>query len=792
MYFDLQPNTILPFSDNAYTENGYDNMLKFSKLAWKLFSAATIVTVAILTALVIHVEANLPSVDMLRDVQLQVPLKIYSADGKLIAEYGEKRRTPLTLEQIPQKLKDAVIATEDRRFYKHPGVDIRGLMRAVVNLVSKGTKEQGGSTITMQVARNFFLTRNKTYTRKLNEILLALKIEQELSKDEILELYLNKIYFGKRAYGVAAAAEVYYGTTVQNLTLAQMAMLAGLPQAPSAINPLNSPESAIKRRKHVLDRMLTYALISQAEYDEAIQQPINTTYHGRPIELSAPFVAEMARQSIIEMYGEDVYAKGYQIITTIDSKLQTAANNALNRAVIEYDQRHGYRGPIKRLSNNSNYIAELQDIPKINTLLPAVVTDVQEKSVTAILKNGLHITINWEGLTWVKANANSAADILNTGDVIYVLPKANNEWLLTQVPQVEAALVALDPNNGAILSLIGGFDYEKSSFNRATQASRQPGSAFKPFIYAAALEHNFTTATIMNDAPLMQDDPNNDDWRPQNYSKEFYGPTRLRTALTHSRNLVSIRLLQALGIDKAIEIVSKFGIDPKTLPHGLSLALGTNLISPLDLTAAYSVFPNNGYTVKPFFIVQILDSQNNVVYTAPTTNINNLPEETPRAITAQTAYLITSMLQDVIKDGSGRKALRIGRNDLAGKTGTTNDYVDGWFAGYNKDLVATTWLGFDEPRSLREYAASIALPMWTYFMEQALKGKPEHMQEQPPGLIAVRIDPTTGLLARAEQKDAITEWFTEQTAPKTVAKNHIQNSNNDTPTNNLIESDDLF
>lgn len=742
--------------------------------------------------MVIHVEANLPSVDMLRDVQLQVPLKVYSADGKLIAEYGEKRRTPLTLAQVPQKFKDAVIATEDRRFYKHPGVDIRGLLRAVVNLASKGTKEQGGSTITMQVARNFFLTRNKTYTRKLNEILLALKIEQELTKDEILELYLNKIYFGKRAYGIAAAAEVYYGTTVNNLTLAQMAMLAGLPQAPSAINPLNSPESAVKRRKHVLDRMLTYNLISRAEYDEAILQPITTTYHGRPIELHAPFVAEMARQHIIEMYGEDVYAKGYQIVTTIDSKLQIAANNALTRAVLEYDQRHGYRGPSKHLRENSNYIAELQDIPKINTLLPAVVVDLQEKAVTALLKDGVKVTINWDGLAWAKANANSAAEILTVGDIIYVLPRANNEWLLTQVPQIEAALVAMNANNGAILSLIGGFDYEKSSFNRATQASRQPGSAFKPFIYAAALENNFTTATIMNDAPFMQDDPTNEDWRPQNHTREFYGPTRLRTALTHSRNLVSIRLLQALGIDKAIEIISRVGIDPKTLPHGLSLALGTNHISPLDLTAAYSVFPNSGYTVKPYFITQILDSQNNVVYKVPTADVENIYADAPRAITAQTAYLITSMLQDVIKDGSGRKALKIGRNDLAGKTGTTNDHVDGWFAGYNRDLVATTWIGFDEPKSLKEYASSTALPMWTYFMEQALKGKPESIQAQPPGLVSVRIDPTTGLLARSEQADAISELFTETTAPRTIAQGTTRTDATGKPQNNLTEADDLF
>lgn len=765
-------------------------MVKISKLVWRLFFAGAIFTISAITFLVIHLEGNLPPVDMLRDVQLQVPLKIYSADGKLLAEYGEKRRTPLNLEQIPQKLKDAVLATEDHRFYKHPGVDIRGLMRAAVNLISKGTKEQGGSTITMQVARNFFLSRTKTYTRKLNEILLALKIEQELSKDEILELYLNKIYFGKRAYGVAAAAEVYYGTTVDKLSLAQMAMLAGLPQAPSAINPLNSPESAIKRRTHVLDRMLNYELITKAEYDEAVKQPINTTYHGRPIELHAPFVAEMARQYVIDMYGEDAYARGYQVITTIDSRMQGAANNALTRGVLEYDQRHGYRGPIKRLNANSNFLSELQDIPRVNILQPAAITEVHERSAAAILRNGLKVTINWNGLAWVRPHAHTANEIVHVGDVIYLIHQSNQEWLLTQIPQVEAALVALNPNTGAIASLVGGFDYERNSFNRVTQASRQPGSSFKSFIYAAALENGFTPASMINDAPIMQDDPSADEWRPQNYTKEFYGPTRLRTALIYTRNLVSIRVLQALGINKAIDSLINMGFDPGSLPRGLSLALGTNHISPLNLAASYAIFPNNGYRPTPYYITKILDSQNNVLYEANPTIISELDPATPRAISPQTAYLMTSMLQDVIKDGSGRLALQMGRKDLAGKTGTTNDYMDGWFAGYNRDLVVTTWMGYDEPKSLKEYSRTTALPIWVYFMDQALRGKPENMQPEPPGLISVRIDPATGLLARADQTDAIFETFTESTVPTTTAKSVV--SSNEQNTNNLIESDDLF
>lgn len=765
-------------------------MIELSKFAWRLLFATIVIIVAAITAVVIHIEANLPPVEVLKDVRLQVPLKIYSADGKLIAEYGEKRRTPLTLDQIPQKLKAAIIATEDHRFYKHPGVDIRGLMRAVVNLVSKGTKEQGGSTITMQVARNFFLTRNKTFSRKLNEILLALKIEQELTKDEILELYLNKIYFGKRAYGVAAAAEVYYGTTVDKLTLAQMAMLAGLPQAPSAINPLNSPESALKRRTHVLDRMLAYKVITKTEYDAANNESINTVYHGRPVELFAPFVAEMVRQHVVETYGEDAYAQGYQIITTIDSKLQHSANNALTKAILEYEQRHGYRGPIKRLPAGSNYLTELQDVPKVNMLFPAAVLEVQEKNCQIILKDGFRVTITLDSMLWAKPEAQSAHEILEVGDVIYVI-RENGQWSLTQVPAIEGALISINPNNGALLSLVGGFDYEKSSFNRATQASRQPGSSFKPFIYAAALENDFTAASIMNDAPVVHDDPTNDEWRPKNYTHKFYGPTRLRIGLTHSRNLVSIRLLQALGINNAINVLTKMGFDPNSLPRGLSLALGTNQISPLASAAAYSIFANGGYKIEPYFIAQIIDSQNNIIFENEPIDVTQQPEALPLVIKPQTAYLITGMLQDVVRFGSGKKVAQLGRKDLAGKTGTTQDYVDGWFAGYNRDLVAVAWMGFDEPKSVKEYAYKTALPMWMYFMEQALKGKPENVLAQPQGLVTVRIDPITGMLARPGQENAIEETFTQETQPKQVAKAQT-NSGSDDESDHLLEADNLF
>ncbi len=768
-------------------------MLKISKLSWgKIIPATMLAGVIILVALIAYLEANLPSIEVLKDAQLQEPLKIFAADGKLLAEYGEKRRTSLKLEQVPKQLINAILATEDRRFYQHPGVDIRGILRAVVNLVAKGTKEQGGSTITMQVARNFFLTRNKTYSRKLNEILLALKIEQELTKDEILELYLNKIYFGKRAYGVAAAAEVYYGTTVDKLTLAQMAMLAGLPQAPSAINPLISPENAYKRRAHVLERMRVYELITNSEYADAMHQPIATIYHGRPIEIRAPYVAEMVRQKIVELYGENAYDSGLQVTTTIDSKMQIAANQALTRAILEYDQRHGYRGHVKKLRSGSDYLNEIKDIPTVNALIPAAVTAIYDENIQVLLKNGTHVNVSWKGMAWISASASRPADIVDIGNVIYVIKQESNDWTISQVPEVEGAMVANDNNTGAILALVGGFDYEKSSFNRATQASRQPGSSFKPFIYAAALENGFTAASLFNDAPVMNDDPSGDEWRPQNHTKEFNGPTRLRVGLTQSMNLVSIRLLQALGVKKAIDFISNLGINSGSLTKGLSLALGTNHLAPIELSAGFSSFANGGYKLESYFISKIVDSQGNLIYTAsPPVVCIECDNQAPRVMTAETAYLVTSILQDVIKYGTGKKALQLGRTDLAGKTGTTNNQVDGWYAGYNRDIVATAWMGFDEPKSLKEYAGSTALPMWVYFMDKALRGKTNNILAQPPGLVNVRIDPVTGLLARPDQNDAIFELFTENTVPKSTALARSTNSGS-TADNSLLETDTIF
>jgi len=682
--------------------------MAISKIYYKILINVTLITAFILSAIVVSIDTKLPAVAILKDVKLQVPLRIYSIDKKLIAEYGDKRCTPVSLAQIPENLINAVIATEDHRFFQHPGVDIHGLIRAAVSLMTTGTKDQGGSTITMQVARNFFLTRKKTYLRKVNEILLALKIEKELSKQEILELYLNKIYFGKHAYGIAAAAEVYYGVRVEQLSLGQMAMLAGLPQAPSTINPINSPQAALKRRSHVLDSMLAHQYIDAKQYAEANLEPIETSYHGKAIELDAPYIAEMVRQELVDRFGEEIYDRGYEVITTVNSNMQVAANSALTRALLEYDERH---------NGNKSLINEDDDEESEN----------EQTSTNETLK-------------------------------------------VTKIPEIEGALVAMNPHNGAILSLVGGFSFQKSSFNRATQAERQPGSNFKPFIYGAALENGFTAATILNDAPIVQEGSTFvDDWRPQNSTKKFYGPTSLRTGIIKSRNLVSIRLLQALGVDKAVNFIEKCGFSSQKLPKTLSLALGSNLVTPLELASGFSVFSNGGFKINPYFIDSIYDYQGNVLF-------NITPPEKIPAITPQTAYLITSMLQEAITNGTGKKAMQLGRKDLAGKTGTTNDHLDAWYSGYTHDLVVTTWVGFDEPKSIGEYAVNTALPMWMYFMEKALHNVPEILPTQPSGLITVKIDPATGLLARPDQKNSIYEIFTADTVPTEISPNAITDS----------------
>lgn len=746
--------------------------------------------------LIVFLEQQLPSVEALKEIKLQVPLRVYSADKLLIAEYGEQRRIPVTLEQVPQSLIDAVLATEDRRFYQHPGVDLRGLLRASMNLlVSGGERSQGGSTITMQVARNFFLTREKSFIRKINEILLAIKIERELTKDEILTLYLNKVFFGKRAYGVAAAAEVYYGKKLDQLTLAEMAMIAGLPQAPSAINPISNPTAAYGRRKHVLENMYEYGFITEAQFKEAMDAPIKARYHGVDIAVWAPYVGDMVLKELLAYLGEDVYTSGYEVYTTVDSRLQKAANNALQQGLLNYSERHGYRGPEQSWEpiDPSNKVSmerwekSLNTITSINDLRPAAVLSVSKDSVKALLGDGQVITINWNNMKWARrAEQQSASQMLKPGAVIRAR-KTTNGWRLAQVPKIQGAIVALDPNNGSLLALSGGFSYELSKFNRAVQAERQPGSSFKPFIYGAAIENGFSAATVVNDAPVVKQDYSVGWWRPQNDTRQFYGPTRLREGLTKSRNLVSIRLLEMVGINKTVDFITKFGFSKEQLPHSLSLALGSLVATPMQMTNAFAVFANGGFAVTPHYVEYITDNNGKEIFKAEAkracpecaanadgvTTFNE--NEAPRAISADTSYIMTSIMQDVVSKGTARRAMELGRKDIAGKTGTSNDQRDTWFVGYNSDIVATVWSGFDQDSlSTGEYGSNLALPIWVDFMKVALKEKPEHTLPRPADIETALIDPNTGLLARPGQP-GIKEIFAPGTVPSQTASSASDN-----------------
>ena len=770
-----------------------------------------------------YLEPKLPSAESLRDVRMQVPLRVYTRDEKIFAEFGEKRRTPLRRDEIPERLVQAFLAGEDDRFYEHPGVDWQGLTRAVLHLVRTGRKGPGGSTITMQVARNFFLGREKTYIRKLNEILLAVKIEREFTKDEILELYVNKIFLGQRAYGVGAAAQIYYGRPVAELNLAQIATIAGLPKAPSRFNPIVNPEQAVERRSYVLRRMLELGYIDQDEHDEARTAPVTAGHHGLAIEVEAPYVAEMVRAQMEATYGTDVYTGGYKVYTTVDSRLQQAANAALRRALMEYDARHGYRGSERHVEFGARAPSPeevLANVPTLGGLTPAVVTSVDDQVVTAYARSAGPVEIAFESMAWARPYINensqgeepkSATAVVKVGDVIRVQP-GEEGWGFAQIPEVEGAIVSLDPNDGAIVALSGGFDFYRSKFNRATQAERQPGSSFKPFIYSAALEHGYTAASIINDAPVVFEDSSlKSEWRPENYSGKFFGPTRLRTALYKSRNLVSIRLLREIGIDYALGHIAKFGFDAERLPRSLSLALGSGELTPLQVASGYSVLANGGYAVAPYFIDRVLDRDGAILSAADPrvvcrdceeeestaepvspatagaesetqpveaavagtqTVVPATPRRAPRVIDARNAWLMYSLMRDVIRRGTGRKARVLERDDLAGKTGTTNNQHDAWFSGFNADIVATAWVGFDEFRPLgrRETGGRAALPMWIAFMREALQGTLESSPEPPAGIVTVRIDPATGDLASVSNSDAVFESFRKEHAPSRLVQ----------------------
>lgn len=756
---------------------------------WALLSLSFLLIVCA-SLIYLYLASQLPNVDSLKAVKLQVPLRIYTQDGLLIQEYGEKKRIPLNYEEIPKALIQAVLATEDQRFFEHPGVDILGLARATVSMIQTGSKSQGGSTITMQVARNFFLYRKKTFLRKFNEIMLAIKIDRELSKEKILELYLNKIYLGNRAYGVGAAAQFYYGKPLNELSLAQLAMIAGLPQAPSTQNPIANPIAALKRRDHVLERMWEGKYITKEQYTQAIQEPMTEKSHGATIQVKAPYVAEMIRQSLYDNFGPNAYSKGYKVYTTIQGQSQIAANQAVEENLLAYGRRHGYRGPVAHLDMKS-YASEdalrgmLVKYPVVNDLEPALILSLKGKEAQAQTREDI-ITIPWEGLAWAKPALkkgfvgrapSNASQVLAVGDVVYVRQR-NNQWELTQIPDVESALVAINPHNGAIKALVGGFNFEKSKFNRATQSGRQPGSTFKPFIYAAALNHGYSLATLVNDAPIVIDDPSQTHlWRPHNHNLKFNGPTRLKEALIYSRNLVSIRVLDDIGIDYAVDFLSHFGFRKENLPHSLSLALGSLSISPLELTSAYAVFANGGYKIEPYIIYKITDNDGNVLLQAKPSTVCNPSLEScdpdsksieslaPRVLPEDIAFLMNSALQGVVQRGTGKAARVLNRKDIAGKTGTTNDQVDAWFSGYTPNLVATAWIGFDTPHPLHEYAAGLALPMWIDFMKNALTGLPEQGLKQPDNVVAVPINPQTGQQTPPDFPNAVMEYFRQNEIP---------------------------
>lgn len=749
---------------------------------------------------------GLPDIKDLKEVKFEVPLRIYTSDGLLISEYGEKRRVPVDISRVPQKLIDAFVSVEDDRFFEHPGVDYQGLLRAFIQLVKTGKKGQGGSTITMQVARNFYLSREKTYSRKLNEILLALKIESKLSKMEILELYLNKIFFGHRAYGAGAAAQVYYGRRVDELTLAQMAMIAGLPQAPSAHNPISNPERAIKRRNHVLARMYHLNKITEDEYSAAVTARVTAKRHKPVVDLEAPYVAEIARQFVFNRFGNEAYRRGLTVRTTVHSSLQQAANDAVMKGLLDYEKRHGYTGPVDTLDSEQMQTVEsvtaiLQGMPSQGSLTPALVIHLTEKAAIVTLPNGVNRELFFKDIKWAAPRQKDGkpgkapkkpSDVLNAGDIIYLEQLPDQSLRLAQAPGVEAALVSLDPNNGRILAMVGGFDYYRSKFNRVLLAKRQAGSNIKPFIYSAAIDKGDTAASIYNDAPVVFRDSRLEAyWRPSNYSGRVYGPTRLREALVKSRNLVSVRLLRELGVRTAISYAERFGFNRADLPRDLSLSLGSGSVTPLDMATAYSVFANGGYKVKPFTVSQVEDANSGeVVYQNSPLKVCKdpcrikgtlLPAQTvdgdaqfyidkgiaPRAIEARNAYIMRSILRDVIKQGTAKRALALKRDDIGGKTGTSNDQVDAWFSGFNSQIVATSWMGYDDnsPLGNKETGARAALPIWIDFMKSALAGMKEDRIERPEGMVELRIDARSGELAGDSSGNALNEVFRQEYAP---------------------------
>ncbi|WP_436968338.1 penicillin-binding protein 1A [Burkholderia multivorans] len=688
---------------------------------------------------------NMPSLDALTDYRPKVPLRIYTSDHVLIGEFGEERRDIVHFKDVPDSLKKAILAIEDARFYDHGGVDLTGILRAGVVALTNGHATQGASTITMQVARNFFLSSEKTYTRKIYEMLLAYRIERALTKDQILEVYMNQIYLGQRAYGFASAARVYFGKDLKDITLAEAAMLAGLPKAPSAYNPVVNPKRAKVRQEYILQRMLELNFITREQYDEAVAQPLVVKGAGREYSVHAEYVAEMVRQMMYAQYREETYTRGFNVITTIDSADQQVAYTALRKGIMDYERRHGYRGPegfIELPSAADEREQAIDDAllehPDNGELIAAVVTAASPRQITVAFIDGSSATIEGENLRFaagaLSANAQPNRRI-RPGAIVRVVKNDAGKWSITQLPQVEGAFISIVPQDGAIRSLVGGFDYNKNKFNHVTQAWRQPGSSFKPFIYSASLDKGLGPATIINDGPLYFSaaETGGQPWEPKNYGGGFEGPMSMRTALQRSRNLVSIRILNHIGTKYAQQYITRFGFDADRHPAYLPMALGAGLVTPLQMAGAYSVFANGGYRVNPYLIAEVTDPNGAIVARAQPLMAE---QNAPRAIDARNAYVMNSLLQSVAQRGTGAKTNVLKRTDLAGKTGTTNDSHDAWFAGYQHTLAAIAWIGYDNPRSLgdRETGGGLALPVWIDYMGAALKGVPDFKPTMPDGV----------------------------------------------------------
>ena len=811
-----------------------------------------------------YVQPSLPAAETIRDIPLEVPLRIFSRDGYLISEIGERRRIPVTYEEVPLHVVNAFIAAEDRRFFEHSGIDYRGVLRALARFTRTGNASGGGgSTLTQQLARDYFLTREQTLKRKLTEAFLAYKIEQEFTKEQIMALFLNKMFFGQRAYGVAASARVFFDKDLGKINIAEAATLAGVLPAPSRYNPVSNAENAEARRAYVLGRMLDLGFIDDAEYEQAMSYPLESRLHGAAIELSAPYIAEMVRSQMLERYGEDTYKAGYQVVTSLDSRMQKAANYSLRNGLLEFTRRRGYRGPHRTVELSEALLALPRDqwpeeiLDTLDQYAPgglslALVVEVRESNdATVVFADASEASIPWAGIRWANPFIDrenygpapeTAAEVLSVGDVIYVMPTANDSWALAQVPEAQAAVVAIDPYDGAVSALTGGFDYTTSKFNRARQAYRQPGSAFKPFIYSAALEHGNTTATVILDAPVVISSSELEAiWRPINYSGRFYGPTRMREALVRSMNLVSVRLLLfETGVGNAVRHLAKFGFSDATLIRNGSLALGGGQASPLDMAQGYAMLANGGHAVKPYIIDSIFGPAGETLFRAEPAIVcdecvpdlapdgsnpdlvvsldplaqevrleqmadvvetyrpdaNDAPElfehfnVAPQAITPQNAFLIQDMMRDVVRRGTGVRARReLGRSDLSGKTGTSNDRRDAWFGGFNADIAAVVWVGYDDdlPLGPREEGSRTALPIWIEFARAALRNVPEHQMPMPEGIVSVRIDRDTGCPARAGQANVMFEVFREGHVPDCERQHEITD-----PFNNAVGIDPVL